>query len=82
MQRETYKAKSGRKLFRPVVKESEYRHLTYSENPGFCLGCGMECDGVELDARKHKCEDCGDMLVYGLEELLMMGLVRFGEVQL
>ena len=80
MERETYKAKDGRTLYRPVMEEAEYRHLTFSENPGFCLSCGIECDGVEPDARKYRCEDCGERTVYGLEELLVMGLVRLGEV--
>lgn len=39
---------------------------------GFCLACGMEHEGVEPDARKYECEDCGKRKVYGAEELMMM----------
>jgi predicted RNA-binding Zn-ribbon protein involved in translation (DUF1610 family) len=39
---------------------------------GFCLACGSEAYGVEPDARKYECEDCGERKVYGAEELLMM----------
>ena len=42
---------------------------------GFCLGCGAEVMGVEPDARRYECESCGKTKVYGLEELLMMGVI-------
>ena len=38
---------------------------------GFCVACGYEQNGVEPDARKYECEDCGERKVYGAEELLM-----------
>ena len=42
------------------------------ENAGFCLKCGAEAYGVEPDARKYKCENCGERAVYGAEECLFM----------
>jgi hypothetical protein len=39
---------------------------------GFCLACGNEQYGVEPDARRYECEDCGKPKVYGAEEILMM----------
>ena len=39
---------------------------------GFCLGCGADAYGVEPDARKYECEECGAEKVYGAEELLIM----------
>ena len=47
------------------------RQLTSLDNPGFCLACGAEAEGVEPDARKYTCEACGEKQVYGAEELLM-----------
>jgi hypothetical protein len=41
------------------------------DNPGFCIRCGAETDGVEPDARDYPCESCGENGVYGAEELLM-----------
>ena len=41
-------------------------------NIGFCLACSAENYGVEPDARKYTCEECGEARVYGAEELLMM----------
>lgn len=38
-------------------------------NPGFCLACGAEVEGVEPDAREYECELCGESQVYGAEEL-------------
>ena len=71
----------GGKVYRPVVTEDELRTQLFGlDNLGFCLDCGCETDGVEPDARKYHCDECGMMAVYGLEELVMMDLVRIGEV--
>lgn len=39
---------------------------------GFCIACGALADGVEPDARRYECDECGARKVYGAEELLMM----------
>jgi len=67
-----YQTKSGVKQFRPKLSEAEYRS---SDNAGFCLACGAEAEGVEPDARRYTCESCDATKVYGLEELLIMGLL-------
>ena len=41
------------------------------DDPGFCIACGQEVDGVEPDARNYLCESCGDFTVYGAEELFL-----------
>ena len=46
--------------------------LTSTDNPGFCIKCGDDADGVEPDARRYKCESCGANSVYGAEELLIL----------
>lgn len=79
MQRESVKMKSGRMRYRPVISEAELRHSLFSDTTGFCLECGAETDGVEPDGRKYTCPECRYPGVYGLEELLMMGLVRIEE---
>ena len=38
---------------------------------GFCVACGAEHYGVEPDARKYLCEECGQSEVYGAEDLLI-----------
>jgi hypothetical protein len=43
------------------------------ENIGFCLDCGEEHENIEPDARRYKCEACGERRVYGAEEILVMG---------
>lgn len=45
------------------------------ENGGFCLDCGTAAYGVEPDARRYLCEECGATQVYGAEEIILMGLV-------
>ncbi len=73
MEGESYRTKSGKTRYRPVVSEDELLEL---DTTGFCVACGAEVLGVEPDARKYECEGCGEEAVYGLEELLLMGLVR------
>jgi hypothetical protein len=41
------------------------------ENPGICIDCGEDADGVEPDAVACECEACGAFAVYGAEELLL-----------
>lgn len=40
------------------------------DDPGFCIGCGLEALGVDPDARWAECEACGEPRVFGCEELL------------
>lgn len=46
------------------------RRMTSLDNPGFCIACGAEAEGVEPDAREYDCEACGEPGVYGCDELL------------
>jgi hypothetical protein len=57
------------------MSEREYIQAD-GDSAGFCLACGAETTGVEPDARRYECEACGAAKVYGLEELLVMGLVK------
>lgn len=41
------------------------------DNPGFCLACGADAEGVEPDARRYPCESCGEPQVHGAQELLL-----------
>ena len=54
--------------------EDEFREAS-DASLGLCLGCGVEAEGCEPDARKYTCEACGEARVYGLEELLVMGRI-------
>ena len=51
------------------------RSMMDLDNPGFCVACGDEVDGVEPDARRYRCQACGQSAVFGAEELLMAGMV-------
>lgn len=46
------------------------------KNLGFCIACGTKHDHIEPDARKYQCKKCKQNLVYGLEELMMMGIAK------
>lgn len=49
--------------------------LSDDESVGFCLDCGTDNYGVEPDARKYLCEECGKHCVYGASEIVIMGQV-------
>ena len=59
--------------------EEDFRTLS-EDGIGFCIHCGEEAvDYCEPDAREYLCEFCGEREVYGMEELLLMGLIEFAE---
>ena len=72
---ERYTNRKGISRFRPVVENEDEMLACFDENTGFCLGCGAQRMGVEPDARRYPCDNCEEELVYGFEELLLMGLV-------
>jgi hypothetical protein len=52
----------------------EYEARTGGE--AFCIDCGEQYpDYLEPDADEVLCEDCGTETVYGIENLLVMGLI-------
>lgn len=42
------------------------------DNPGICLACGEDAEGVEPDAERYTCEHCGKKWVYGADQLLIL----------
>lgn len=59
-----------------TMSEGEYRSAEDSFN-GFCLSCGTEIlGGVEGDARNYECEFCDEHEVFGMLELLLMGIIE------
>ena len=61
-----------------VIRISQETYAQMSENyGGYCTQCGDEAAGVEPDARQYVCESCGERAVYGIEELLISGLIQF-----
>jgi hypothetical protein len=54
------------------VIDAVERHQAMLDDPGFCVHCGADAEGVEPDARNYTCEACGQPGVYGADELLIM----------
>ena len=67
--------KAHRSITTDRILEACERHMTSLDDPGFCLACGNEQGGCEPDARRYRCEACGEFQVYGAEELAMMIVV-------
>jgi hypothetical protein len=73
MQIEQYKTVKGLTQFRPILED-------YSETEGgFCLACGETTDYVEPNARQYECAGCGKHKVYGVQELVLMGIAKVSE---
>jgi hypothetical protein len=70
------KTKKGTNYFRFVMGETEFCECD-NNNEGLCVFCGESAYGVEPDARKYDCESCEKKGVYGMQELLLMGLISF-----
>jgi len=65
-------AEPRRQLFH--MSEEEYL-VARNEDGGRCIACGAEAYGCEPDAREYPCGECDENHVYGIEELMLMGLV-------
>ena len=77
MTKVAYKSKGGDTLYRPNLTQREAEHLMVAdEMVGWCLACGSELGGVEPDAERVRCEVCGESKVYGVEQLMIMGIAR------
>lgn len=51
--------------------------LHNDDNDGYCLYCNeFTYGGVEPDARNYLCEGCGEKKVFGIEELMIRGMVE------
>lgn len=55
------------------------RQLHSLDDPGICIACGNEADGVEPDARNYTCEHCGQPYVFGAEQALIERLYHGDE---
>lgn len=62
------------RIHRRVTKERVVEAVEEAQfglgNPGFCIRCGADADGVEPDAEGYVCEECGEPAVFGAEQLL------------
>ena len=48
--------------------------INEDEYPGLCIRCGADTSGVEPDAERYPCDECGAEAVYGAEQLILCGL--------
>lgn len=48
---------------------------------GFCDDCGAEAFNVEPDARNYPCEECNHMMVFGAQELMLMGQAEITDLE-
>ena len=48
--------------------------MMLADHMGMCVDCGADAHGVEPDAEKYECDECGKHSVCGVEQLLVMPL--------
>ncbi len=78
---ETVEEMTARREVAGIARKNRQKRISCTSDDiaegsmGACLACGEMADGVEPDAREYECESCGAKKVYGLEEILMMGLI-------
>lgn len=60
------------------LTESEYQEFE-SDMIGLCCACGGTRDCCEPDARNYKCPECEEKEVFGVPELMLMGLIELYE---
>ncbi len=65
-------ATTAKTIHPSVTQDRILAAVEMDSNMGFCLSCGTDVTNVEPDARRYKCECCGELAVYGAEELLLM----------
>jgi predicted RNA-binding Zn-ribbon protein involved in translation (DUF1610 family) len=58
-------------IHKSITQDKVVEAVERDDQIGFCNSCGEEAYDVEPDARKHKCESCGEDDVYGAEEFLI-----------
>lgn len=68
-----YRAKNGKMQLKPSIDWLQ-SVIDGDNNEGFCLSCGETTDGIEPDAGKCQCDNCGAHKVYGAEQLILMNL--------
>ncbi len=77
MKKVPYMTRAGVTQYKVRTSESAFRRDS-DNGVGWCLACGKVPDMYcEPDAHKYECSECHALKVYGLEELLIMGLVTF-----
>ena len=76
MKKIQYKTIKGEMQWRPVFTTARNFQTASIRGTGFCLACGKTQTFVEPDARKYPCNSCDKPKVYGLEELMLMGLMK------
>lgn len=59
-----------------TISIEEYQEAE-EENAGFCTDCKkiVNHGSVEPDAQNYKCEDCGEMTVFGIPEAFIQELI-------
>jgi len=66
-------------MFRTLkLTEEEYRWAN-DHDIGYCRACGSSHTDCEPDARDYECTNCGVFEVCGVEELLLIGAIKFLE---
>ena len=68
---EFYCIKGGEVIDSPLTRDQIIEAASRDDYIGLCTACGDESTGIEPDAQKCKCDNCGEYTVFGAEELVI-----------
>ena len=68
----------AQRSYRFEMTAEEYQQFD-DDSEGLCVACGGSRGRCEPDAERYECEECGERQVYGVPQLLIMGLVDIVE---
>ena len=63
-------------IHRSVTLERVIEAADEDDQNGLCIGCGAGTSGIEPDAERYRCDECGREAVYGAAQLIICGLYR------
>jgi len=59
------------KLHKSLTENRIVRAVENDNGEGFCVSCGADAENwCEPDMKQERCHGCGEMAVYGAEQLL------------
>lgn len=68
---EFFRINGGEVMDSPLTRDQILEAVSRDDYTGLCTACGDESTGIEPDAQKCKCDNCGEYAVFGAEELVI-----------
>ncbi len=74
---EFYRITGGEVIDSPLTRDQILEAVSRDDYTGLCTACGDESTGIEPDARKRKCGNCGEYSVFGADQFSHFAIFKF-----